>query len=150
MTSTNIPYINKFNARFTGIQTWEQLDELWETLKEKANAGWHIHQPSQPKDHPFDNKLKAISLLEKIKEIDQQLRQEHQEKYCGIVYVDNKQEPTYIKIFEPNNLGKVCGSSENPVLPGWIISLMEPMDIDGYFYPPKKDSWLSKLSKKLI
>jgi len=62
---------------------------------------------------------------------------DHGEDYCGIVYVDNKQQPSLIKIYDPNHLGSSCGSSgAPPPLPGWTISLEQPCDLQLAFAPP--------------
>ena len=54
---------------------------------------------------------------------------EHEEDYCGIVYADDLQQPSFIKIYDPHNLGVSCGYSENPPLPGWIMSQIAPCDL---------------------
>ena len=46
-----------------------------------------------------------------VTEIDRLLRQDHAEDYCGIVYADDLQQPRFIKIYDPNNLGVSCGYS---------------------------------------
>ena len=68
--------------------------------------------------------------LEKfLAEITTLLHEEHQEDYCGIVYANDKENPSFIKIYDPNNLGVVCGFSSNPPLPGWILSVLPPIDL---------------------
>ena len=64
-----------------------------------------------------------------VDEIDQLLRREHDEDYCGIVYADDLGEPAMIKIYDPHNLGVVCGSSDHPPLPGWVMSRIAPVDL---------------------
>ncbi|KAA0445986.1 MAG: hypothetical protein FXV80_00800 [Candidatus Thioglobus sp.] len=46
-------------------------------------------------------------------------------RYCGIVYVDDFESPSFVKIFHPNNLGKSC-SSENPLISQWLLSKTKP------------------------
>jgi hypothetical protein len=62
-------------------------------------------------------------------EIDQLLRKVHDEEYCGVVYADSLESPAFVKIFDPNNLGVSCGFSDNPPLPGWILSRLRPVDL---------------------
>ena len=64
-----------------------------------------------------------------VDEIDRLLRAEHDEDFCGIVYADDLGAPALIKIYDPNNLGVVCGYSDNPPLPGWIMSKLPPVDL---------------------
>jgi hypothetical protein len=35
-----------------------------------------------------------------------------------------------VKIFDPGNLGTVCGSGEIPTLPGWTLSRLAPDDLE--------------------
>ena len=44
--------------------------------------------------------------------------------------------PTYIKIFDPHNLGVACGYSDNPPLPGWVVSRIRPEDLGALMTPP--------------
>jgi hypothetical protein len=49
-----------------------------------------------------------------------------------------------VKIYHPGNLGVVCGFSDQPTYPGWILSTMPPRDIT---LPPDthRSSWWRKL-----
>ncbi|MES0328617.1 MAG: hypothetical protein ABUK13_10570, partial [Gammaproteobacteria bacterium] len=81
-----------------------------------------------------------------IDEIDVLLRKEHDEDYCGIVYTDNKETPAFIKIFDPNNLGVSCGFSDNPPLPGWILSRIKPVELEAALNPPNnRRKWWQKI-----
>jgi hypothetical protein len=64
-----------------------------------------------------------------ISEADELLRRDHDEDYCGVVYVDDPASPTFVKIYDPNYLGSSCGSSGLRVLPGWTLSLVPPVDL---------------------
>ena len=78
--------------------------------------------------------------------IDELLRREHDEDYCGIVYVDNKEHPEFVKIFDPHNLGVSCGFSENPPLPGWILSQVTPKSLeDKEFLADTRRPWWRRL-----
>ena len=122
---------------------WPQLDELWKTLQAQSSKEWFIYAvgeepPQQPVSH---EQLNAF-----IKEIDKLLHDEHQEDYCGIVYADDRQDPGFIKIYDPNNLGVSCGFSDNPPLPGWVLSLIPPVDLPAAFPPPgNRRRWWQKL-----
>jgi hypothetical protein len=142
MTDTH-PFIQTYRGAFAGILRWPQLDELWGTLLHETAKQWYVYAvgetlPTQPSNaEQLDTFLTAIDKL---------LRSEHEEDYCGIVYVDNRQSPTFIKIYDPNNLGVVCGFSDNPPLPGWILSLQQPIDLQAALPPPgKRRRWWQKL-----
>jgi len=121
-------FLVRFRGHFSGILKWEQLDRFWETVSAKADAGWYIYAVGEPVPQ---SPRSAEELKSFITEVDTLLRREHEEDYCGIVYVDNIDNPTYIKIFDPNNLGVSCGFSDNPPTPGWILSLIPPVELPG-------------------
>lgn len=119
-------FIKAFHGSFIGILRWPQLDEFWQVLQSKTDEIWYIYAIGEP---PPEHPVSIKKLQQFIQEINTLLRKEHQEDYCGIVYVDDKSNPNFVKIFDPNNLGVSCGYSENPPLPGWIISHIKPVDL---------------------
>ena len=120
------PYYRAFRGNFKGVLRWHQLDALWTVLRERAEAGWFVYAVGEI---PPAGPVEGEKLNRFIDEIDALLRAEHEEEYCGIVYVDSFDEPAFIKIFDPHNLGVSCGYSDNPPLPGWILSLIPPCDL---------------------
>ncbi len=137
------PFVQKFRGGFTGILRWPQLDELWATLRQQADKAWYIYAIGET---PPDSPASAQQLDAFLQEIDTLLRSEHEEDYCGIVYVDERDDPGFIKIYDPNNLGVVCGFSDNPPLPGWILSLEAPVDLQVALPPPgNRRRWWQKL-----
>ena len=138
----NDPFYKAYQGSFLGVLRWGQLDNLWlQTLKNKE-APWFVYAVGEaPPKNPV-----AIDEAERfIHEVDQLLRREHDEDYCGIVYANNTEEPTFIKIFDPSNLGSACGSSDAPPLPGWILSKIKPVDLPSAFPQPnnRKRWWKS-------
>ena len=137
------PFIQAFRGRFNSLLKWQDLDIFWETLKKQADAGWYIYALGEK---PPISPVAAKELLHFIDEIDALLHHEHQEDYCGIVYCDSNTAPGFIKIFDPNNLGVVCGYSDNPPLPNWIISKTPPTEINANILMTQKQKrWWSKL-----
>ncbi len=126
-------YLQQYAGAFSGILRWHQLDEQWLTIQ-KQSKNWYIYQIGE--DVP-EKASSAEQLAEFIHHLNKLLRDDHGEDYCGIVYVDNKEEPSFIKIYDPNNLGSACGSSgAPPPLPGWTISLSIPCDLKLAFPAP--------------
>lgn len=142
-TESAIDFRSAFRGNFTGILHWQQLDDLWHTVKQSDENKWYIYAigeavPEQPVSH--------AELVKFIDEIDELLHKEHEEDYCGIVYVDSKQDPGFIKIFDPNNLGVVCGFSDNPPLPGWILSTIQPETLEDMRpLPGNRRRWWNRL-----
>ncbi len=123
---TNNHYYQTFMGAFSGILRWHQLDELWNVLKTEKVDDWYIYAVG---DTPPKNPTPYNELEKFITEVDKLLRTEHAEDYCGIVYVDNKTQPKFIKIFDPNNLGTSCSTGMAPPLPAWILSKQAPIDL---------------------
>ena len=121
------PFYDAFRGSFTSLMQWAQLDEFWTTVQARADAGWYIYCIGEPAP---TRPLSAVQVQKFLKEVDALLRSDHDESYCGIVYTDSKTDPTFIKIFDPNNLGVSCGSSKNPPLPGWTMTLLPPAHLD--------------------
>lgn len=122
----NTLFLKKFHGSLRNLLTWADWDAFVARLQ-SPNAGqsdgWYVYAvaenlPTAP--------LSASDFQIFLKEINDLLKKEHQEKYCGIVYVDDLNAPTLVKIYDPNNLGAVCGSSGEAVLPGWVLSRMPP------------------------
>ncbi len=109
-------------GRFSGVLRWPQLEALWERVR-AASSGWYIYDLEAP---PPVRPASTEELITFLKRIDKHLRREHEYDYCGIVYADDLHEPSLIKIYDPGNLGAVCGPSGNRVLPRWVVSRTQP------------------------
>lgn len=135
-------YLAQFRGSFTSAMRWHHLDDLWETLR-AGPEGWYVYAvghdlPEQPLD--------ATGFGRFLEEVDRLLREEHDEDYCGIVYADDLQAPTMVKIYDPNNLGVSCGYSENPPLPGWVLSRIAPVDLPSrQVLPGNRRRWWQRL-----
>jgi hypothetical protein len=136
-------FLDQFRGSFYGVLKWPQLDALWDTVRKRQDQRWHVYQVGEA---PPLEPASAEALSRFINEIDALLRAEHKEDYCGIVYADDLQNPTFIKIFDPNNLGVSCGFSDHPPLPGWVLSLTKPEDLPHAFPPPQsRRRWWQRL-----
>lgn len=143
MTKNIDPFYIAYRGAFTSLLKWPDLDAFWAVLSDHATENWYIYKTSEA---PPASPASADELREFIKEVDKYLHQQHEEDYCGIVYADSKTEPTYIKIYDPNNLGVVCGIGREPIFPGWVISQLPPMTLDNL--PPLMDeakSWWRRI-----
>jgi hypothetical protein len=137
------PFTTAFRGTFTSLLSWKNLDEFWQLLHTRSNAGWYIYAVGEPVPESTSNQAEVEKF---ITEIDALLRRDHREDYCGIVYTDSKTDPAFIKIFDPNNLGVSCGYSDNPPLPGWIMSLLPPHELkDTQTLAAGRRRWWQKL-----
>lgn len=141
-TSDQENYVSAYRGNFTSLLRWPNLDDFWTTLKQQSD-GWYIYAVGEI---PPESIASEKHLLKFIEEIDVLLHKEHDEDYCGIVYTDSKETPAFIKIFDPNNLGVSCGFSENPPLPGWILSKIKPVELEAALNPPNnRRRWWQKV-----
>ena len=124
--SEDDPFLKAFRGSFTSALRWHHLDALWAVLRERASDGWFVYAVGEP---PPTDPATADEFRNFLSEIDKLLRREHQEDYCGIVYADDLRRPALVKIYDPHNLGVVCGHSESPPLPGWVLSRLQPCDL---------------------
>jgi len=118
-------------GRLWSIMSWDQLTAFWGRI---APDGWYLYAigetvPTEP--------AAAETTIEFVRRIDALLRDDHCHDYCSIVYADNLDAPTFIKIYDPNNLGVSCGFSTNPPLPGWIMSRVPPEDLQAERQAPE-------------
>ena len=136
-------FIEKYNGVLKGVMRWELLDELWTSIRKQQQDGWYIYAPG----HDIPEKTANSEDVDHfISRMDKLLRDEHDEDYCGIVYADDLTRPSLVKIFDPHNLGVSCGSSANPPLPGWIMSLSKPEAIgQDAVVPGNRQRWWRKL-----
>jgi hypothetical protein len=129
-----------FHARlkgtFYGILQWQQLDELWERVK---RGEWFFYQLGE--ETPT-NSLQGEELAMRVDALNMLLRQEHDFHLCGIVYADHVEEPTLIKVYDPNNLGSACSQSTTPTPPLWILSTVQPPLIENQVpVPNSRKRW---------
>ena len=135
------PYLAVFRGSFTSALRWPQLDALWQRLL-ATPEGWYLYAVGEkPPTAPAD----ADAMRHFVAEVDALLRREHDEDYCGIVYADSLAEPAMIKIYDPNNLGVSCGYSDNPPLPGWVVSRLPPVDLEAARQPAGRRRWWQRL-----
>lgn len=137
------PFRVAFRGRFENILRWEQLDSLWDTLGACAGDDWFIYAVGEPPPAAPASRAQVIKFLGEIIKL---LREEHDEEYCGIVFADSIDAPTFVKIFDPHNLGVSCGYSDNPPLPGWILSKLPPVDMSQTAVVPRnRRRWWQRL-----
>jgi hypothetical protein len=143
MTTPTDPFLLSYKGYLSNLLKWEELDIFWQTLRNQANAGWYIYAVGEtPPQHP--STVEQLNTF--IEEIDKLLHQEHQEDYCGIVYVNDRKSPSLVKIFDPNHLGSSCGPGFGEVLPGWVLSTMAPIDLQASVAPANnRRRWWQKL-----
>jgi ribosomal protein S14 len=131
MTQLSSEQTSEFDRYYNGllysVMRWDQLTEFWQ--KVDAGAGWYLYAVGQQRPQaPSD----AEKVKQFMREVDELLRREHHEDYCAIVYADDLDAPSFIKIYDPGHLGSSCGSSsmKSSVAPGWLMCRMPPRELE--------------------
>ncbi len=121
--TTAASYAALFDGHLKGLLQWRQFDDLWALLRGQPE-GWYVRDfpskkvPSKP--------MPADEFLTFLDEAEAFLRQRHREDYCGFIYVDDVENPNFIKVFDPRKMGSACGCG-GPVSPRWTISRQTPL-----------------------
>ncbi|MGB5297456.1 MAG: hypothetical protein WBN48_01860, partial [Thiogranum sp.] len=102
MDNEQIDFREAFKGSFSGVLRWEQLDALWQRLRDDAAGDWYLYSVGEA---PPTDTVSKYDVIQFIEQVDDLLRREHDEQYCGIVYADDVNAPSFVKIFDPNNLG---------------------------------------------
>jgi hypothetical protein len=140
--NTQDPYYAAFRGHFTSILSWDALSRFWDTVRAQPD-GWFIYAVGEPLPRTARSAEETRCFLDAI---DRLLREDHHEDYCGIVYTDSQDKPSFIKIFDPQNLGVTCGFSTHPPLPGWIMSRLPPSLLeDRRSLPAARPRWWRSL-----
>ena len=142
MPTEQPPFLTAFQGSFVSTLRWPQFEALWLRLAQGERDGWYLYAVGEP---PPVAPASATVFLQFLSEISELLRREHDEDYCGIVYADDLQQPTLIKIYDPNNLGVSCGYSDNPPLPGWVLSRLPPCDLPATRQTRQRRRWWQRL-----
>ena len=126
-----------FDGTLYSLLSWDQLSAFWERLD--PAGGWYLYAVGEPRPETPADSEHVIAFIHRIDEL---LRKEHHEDYCGIVYADDLKSPNIVKIYDPNHLGTSCGSSKHKILPGWVMSRVTPSDLDApAFLPQNRKRW---------
>lgn len=139
-------FTDLLNGPLYGVMRWEQWDVLCDKISSSGNA-WYAYAVG----HGVPEVPRAGSSLNcALDEIGALLKREHDEDYLGIVYADDLSSPALVKIYDPNNLGAVCGSSGRVIPPGWVLSRHPPSPIASDIpVPNNRQQWWQGLLSKL-
>ncbi|HHN73361.1 MAG TPA: hypothetical protein ENK13_04665, partial [Thermopetrobacter sp.] len=124
MTGTG--YRDRFSGRLIGLLQWSRFEKLWSRLAAEAE-GWYVRDFGR--DELPDAPLSAADFRDFLRRTEDFLRRRHREDYCGFLYVDDAENPTFIKVFDPRKMGSACGCGGS-VSPRWTISRMPPEPLE--------------------
>lgn len=133
-------FLAKYQGLLYNILSWDQLTAFWNKLDRQA--GWYLY----PVGHHLPGSTADPEEVDRfVRHLDELLRQDHDEDYCGIVYADDLEKPSFIKIYDPHHLGVACGSNGQHIFPGWIMSLQAPVELAPEVTPNNRKRWWNSL-----
>ncbi len=139
---------SKLNGTLYGLMRWQDWNALKQRLQAESGKRWYAYAVGA--EVP-DDTLNADALHLLLDEIDALLRRDHTEDYLGIVYLDRLEDPSLVKIYDPNNLGSSCGSIGYKVLPGWVLSRDRPVSLQSDTpLPGNRRRWWDGLRTRLV
>ena len=122
-------------GRLLGVLKWPHFETLWAYLGTHPD-GWYVWDLQKP-DVP-EQTLGVEQFRSFLEVSEAYLRDRHRVEHFGVIYTDNLEAPSFMKIYDPKNMGSACNTSGEPVAPRWIVSLVKPIQITAAPLPPKK------------
>lgn len=119
----------RLKGKFYGMLQWKDLDALWARVK---TGQWYFYQIGE--ELPV-SPLGGAELATRIDALDKLLHDDHNYHLCGIVYADHIEQPTLIKVYDPNSLGSSCSKSATP--PRWILCTEQPPHVENHAPTPE-------------
>lgn len=119
-------FMKHYRGKFIGLLSWNDFDGFMSMLGKETPSDWYIYHLDET---PPENVTTTEDWQPFLSRTAAYIRDKHKEDYCGVVYVDDKQNPSMVKIFDPGNLGVSCGFSDQPPLPAWVLSRLPPVDL---------------------
>jgi len=134
------PFWNAYRGRFFGILNWPDVDTFWTRLS-STPGDWFVFTPEQPAP---DTAKTGAELAETLTKAQALINSRRDVSHCGAIYVDDLENPAFIKVFDPAAMGSSCNISGIPILPRWIISRIKPDDM-----PPPPEPEKPSIFKRL-
>ncbi len=121
------PYWKTYMGRFFGILDWGEADALLGALKSGTGAGagdWYLFDTDRPCPETTASQPELAGALDDNLALLADFRDR---TVCGTLYVDDRQDPSFIKMFDPYRMGSSCGGTgANTVIARWIVSRAKP------------------------
>ncbi len=116
------PFWRRYEGQFHGILTWPQFDAFWPRLVPGA-GDWFVFDPGA---RPPQSPLARDAFMTFLDEARSMLERRRNLSYCGAVYADDLHAPTFVKLFDPMNMGSACAMPGARIMPRWTLSLLRP------------------------
>lgn len=119
-TQTSIEFRTLFSGRLSGLLKWDQVDALFALIAE-GGEDWYLYRVSEGLP---EAPLSGEELGAKLKDIrDWAFIQNKKDPLCGCVFVNDREDPAIVKIYDPAS-GSSC--SVTTPLPVYTLSRSMP------------------------
>ncbi len=133
------PFWRAYNGTFAGLPSWAGFDAFWARF-EAAGGEWYVFDPTG--DAPEAPVADVAAILAEARACVEQVRAR---SFCGAVFADDLEAPSFVKVFDPYRMGGVCGGSGERVLPRWIFSRIAPDPLPLLPDAPEKKGLFARL-----
>ena len=133
----NTPFWRAYQARASGLLIWDDIDALWPQLTAQP-TGWHVYDL---KTTPPEAPLPEAEFTGFLPQAQALVNARRDRSHSGAIYIDNRDTPSFIKIFDPTNMGTSCGGDHDMIFPRFILSKLKPDPRPA----PEKKSFLGRL-----
>jgi hypothetical protein len=116
------PFWRAYQGRASGLLRWEDVDALWPLLATQSE-GWYVYDLETP---PPDTPLSAADFSAFLPIAEALVNERRDRSHSGAIYIDKREAPAFIKIFDPANMGTSCGGDHDMIFPRYILSKIQP------------------------
>ncbi len=112
----------RYMGHASGILRWNDLDAFWPRLK--ASGGeWYVFDPdADAPETPVSGQAWRAAVQAARTLVDTR----RDMSVSGAVYVDDREAPAFIRVFDPGHMGSSCSHSGARVMPRFIFSRIKP------------------------
>lgn len=134
------PFWQAYQGKFFGVPSWAAFDRFWPVL-EAAGGAWFVFDPEG--DAPDAPHADIASVLAEAKTCVEAVRE--MRSFCGTVFTDAMENPSFVKVFDPWKMGGVCGGSGERIMPRWVLSRLAPDALPLLTQEPEKKGVFARL-----
>lgn len=111
-----------YQGRSKGVLNWPEVDTLWQQLA-GSPEGWFAYDLElAPPEAPSTPE----AFLAVLKDAETLVNARRDRSHSGAIYIDSAENPAFVKIFDPVNMGTSCGGDHEIILPHYILSKAKP------------------------
>ena len=114
-----VSFRDAYGGWLSGLLDWDDVVEVFDRIRADGRGWWIYDTRSEVPAIPVGESEIANAL----DEILSFLRRHHRADYCGFVYVDDKNDPRLVKVYDPRN---ASSCSLGTPIPAYTISAMQP------------------------